>query len=341
MTDRETRDAVRDALDDLPIEVSAVMAVGEIESNWRAFEPDGSPARRFEPHHLKPISLRKMVTGRDRWTWRDSLAMSGPDRNRMYAFALNIDPEATHYATSYGVGQTMGFNAKAVGYSSASEMFHAYRDFGAQVRGMVEHWRQSPGALDALAAKDWLEFARINNGSGQPEKYAAKLQRAYMRIKGSLAPQVLRLGARGKAVEEYQRGLTAAGFETPDDGVFGPVTDKQTRAFQAARGLPVDGVAGSRTLRKLYDIGAQPVPPLAQPTRTGGTGKTDVIGGGSAVVIAVEAGRVAMDPDRVAQWSELLGVSPLLVLGGALVLAIGVFAWPRILNMIDGWRRAT
>jgi len=43
----------------------------------------------------------------------------------------------------------------------------------------------------------------------------------------------------------------------------------------------------------------------------------------------------------VSQWSELLGVSPLLVLGGALVLAIGVFAWPRILNMIDGWRRAT
>ncbi|CAL9351632.1 Autolytic lysozyme [Streptomyces sp. enrichment culture] len=53
--------------------------------------------------------------------------------------------------------------------------------------------------------------------------------------------------SRGKAVEAAQRQLTANGHTVPADGVFGPRTTTQVKAFQRAAGLPVDGVVGPRT----------------------------------------------------------------------------------------------
>lgn len=47
----------------------------------------------------------------------------------------------------------------------------------------------------------------------------------------------------GDQVRDLQEGLAVAGFLTgPADGVFGPVTDRAVRAFQASVGLPEDGV---------------------------------------------------------------------------------------------------
>jgi peptidoglycan hydrolase-like protein with peptidoglycan-binding domain len=59
----------------------------------------------------------------------------------------------------------------------------------------------------------------------------------------------LRAGGGPKgAVEELQRLLVAAGFDTKGvDGVFGKGTDAAVRAFQASRQLDVDGVVGTRT----------------------------------------------------------------------------------------------
>lgn len=56
---------------------------------------------------------------------------------------------------------------------------------------------------------------------------------------------LLRLGSKGPDVVALQRALENVGFDPGAfDGAFGPVTDEQTRAFQAARGLVVDGVVG-------------------------------------------------------------------------------------------------
>lgn len=65
---------------------------------------------------------------------------------------------------------------------------------------------------------------------------------------------LLKLGARGAAVRELQRRLgfwlrdAGADVEAPAiDGDFGGVTDGAVRAFQAAKGLTVDGEAGRNT----------------------------------------------------------------------------------------------
>lgn len=58
----------------------------------------------------------------------------------------------------------------------------------------------------------------------------------------------LRRGARGDAVRHLQDHLRAAGHDPGrTDGSFGPRTDAAVRAFQASRGLVVDGVVGPRT----------------------------------------------------------------------------------------------
>ncbi len=74
----------------------------------------------------------------------------------------------------------------------------------------------------------------------------------------------LKQGDRGEEVKSLQEQLNAAGHDagTPD-GIFGAGTDAALRAFQEARGLTVDGVAGPNTLQALAEAAAPPAPPSA------------------------------------------------------------------------------
>lgn len=68
----------------------------------------------------------------------------------------------------------------------------------------------------------------------------------------------LRRGDSGAEVLALQVALHAAGVATAPalapDGVFGPATDAAVRAFQASRGLEVDGLAGPDTMAALEGL---------------------------------------------------------------------------------------
>jgi N-acetylmuramoyl-L-alanine amidase len=66
------------------------------------------------------------------------------------------------------------------------------------------------------------------------------------------ATRTLRIGDRNNLVWLMQAALYTNGFSTIPDGSFGPITDGQVRAFQRARGLGIDGLAGPNTFERLF-----------------------------------------------------------------------------------------
>ena len=70
-------------------------------------------------------------------------------------------------------------------------------------------------------------------------------------------------GARGKDVRYLQRALTRLGVATPVDGAYGKGTMKSVKAFEAARGWPVDGVISKKDAKRIKKI-------LAKSRVTGG-----------------------------------------------------------------------
>ncbi|MDG4792708.1 peptidoglycan-binding protein [Micromonospora sp. WMMD1082] len=70
-------------------------------------------------------------------------------------------------------------------------------------------------------------------------------------IRTGFGRRVLRAGNAGSDVAELQRRLTRHGFKVDADGEFGPKTKAATTAFQRARKLKVDGIAGKQTITAL------------------------------------------------------------------------------------------
>ena len=63
----------------------------------------------------------------------------------------------------------------------------------------------------------------------------------------------LRRGSRGSGVTRLQAALSAQGYDCGTaDGIFGAKTEMAVRAFQQAKGLTVDGIAGKDTQEALY-----------------------------------------------------------------------------------------
>jgi hypothetical protein len=227
---------------------AALRAVVSVEASGRWYRRDGTLARRFEPHHLPPAMRADLGFSGG---WRAALALGAGQRAAMFSRAYAADPEAAAMASSWGGPQMMGFNAGACGYPSAVAMVEAMADdAGAQLGGMVK-FIEARGAGGALRGRDWVAFARLYNGTGQPETYAGKMAAAWEAAKldgaavsfgADPAPEVLREGSRGASVIEAQRAL---GIKA--DGIFGAETTRAVRWFQDARGLPTDGVIGART----------------------------------------------------------------------------------------------
>ena len=240
MTDVPWRGAARPAVDDdfakaagtIVCDLATIRAVWAVECAGKPFRNDGSLTRRFEPHHMPGATL----------SWRDSLKLGSRARELAFAEAWQADPEGALRATSWGGPQIMGFNYADAWHASAE---HLVREMaGAEAAQLaafvllIRSW-----ALDgALRAQDWKAFARHYNGPGQVTVYASRMEAAYREIAGAASPVVLRVGATGADVAVLQRAL-----RIPDDGRFGPQTDRAVRAFQKAHHLPADGVVGART----------------------------------------------------------------------------------------------
>src|SRR5512132_4482844 len=94
------------------------------------------------------------------------------------ALAMRLDEEAALRSTSWGLGQTMGFNAGIVGYDSAAAMIADFlRGEDAQLLAIARLCKKR-GLADELRAQDWTAFAHAYNKLSA-NNYDGKLMAAY------------------------------------------------------------------------------------------------------------------------------------------------------------------
>jgi N-acetylmuramoyl-L-alanine amidase len=81
---------------------------------------------------------------------------------------------------------------------------------------------------------------------------------------GALGDRLLGRGSKGPEVIELQKGLAQLGYAVGTaDGKYGSKTESAIRSFQKERGLRVDGLAGTQTIKELKRL-------IGQSTNTAG-----------------------------------------------------------------------
>lgn len=187
-------------------------AVLRVESGGRAFGPDGRSIVRFENHvfwsqwgkaHKEKFDAHFKFDAEKSWQghqWRKAADGAWIDCHKSQAsewevleFAQSLDKDAALKSASYGAGQIMGFNHKAVGYASAEEMVKGF-DAGIrpQLDAVVAFIKSHPKCLKGLKEGNYELFAEGYNGTGKAAEYGARIKEAaetYAKVTKGAAPK--------------------------------------------------------------------------------------------------------------------------------------------------------
>ena len=223
----------------LGCEAAVLDAVFRVESNGSGFDSRGRPKILFEKHKF----YQYLPEGKRKEALKAGLARKGWSRNQygdqvrydsrweLFSAAAQLDSDAAIKATSWGIGQLMGFNFALAGYGSPEQMQKAmlldeYNQLHA-VAGFI----RSQNMGDAFRFRDWQAIARFYNGSGQVKAYADRMEKAYRAspyrentlVSGitTMREKALRLGSRGRDVKSLQTLLGELGYASDVDGDFG------------------------------------------------------------------------------------------------------------------------
>jgi hypothetical protein len=232
-----SEEGVKEAGNRLGVGLPALWAVMTVETKGCGFLPDRRPLILFERHWFRKLTDGKydaVVPDLSNPTWGGYGAAGGYQHERL-ARAVKLDRKAALESTSWGLGQVMGFNAKAVGFGDAEAMVAAMCDSeDAQFQGMVG-FIATQGLAPSLKIGDWVEFARRYNGSEfQKNKYDQKLAIAHEKFKVGPLPSL-----RARTTQLY---LSYLGYNTGGvDGLFGDKSQKALIAFQRSAGLTPTG----------------------------------------------------------------------------------------------------
>lgn len=194
-----TDDGFRAACEKIKCFPFVLWAVLRVETSGCGFRHDRSVQRRFEPH-----------------IFRRNTGITLPT----FEAAFEADRIGAMRATSWGIGQVMGFNAEMVGYkqNGVEGMVATFADFeDAQLAAMAEFCVRT-GAAEKLRNRDWGGFAAIYNGPAYKDNdYDKKLEREAVALATGKIPDL--------AVRSEQIRLMFGGhYHGAIDGLDGPKT---------------------------------------------------------------------------------------------------------------------
>lgn len=178
-------------LDDIDLpRIGAKIGVGEdelhafmeVEAAGSGFDAQGRPKMLFEPHifhkHLqgeKRAAAVKAGLAYPKWR-REYPKDSYP---RLLA-AIEIDETAALKSASWGLGQILGENHKAVGYKSPQDMVRAFTEDEENHLDAIVAFLKANGLDKHLRAHDWAKLAAGYNGPAYAQNgYHTKLKAAF------------------------------------------------------------------------------------------------------------------------------------------------------------------
>lgn len=212
-------------------DAATILAVLDVETRGCGYFPTKQPAILFERH-----KFYKFTNGKHR-DYPDICNLNpggyGPS-SAQYARldkARNLNAVAALDATSWGLAQIMGFNARAAGYDDATDMIAAFCDSeNAQLESMTR-FCVSNNLDAALRARNWAAFAFGYNGENYAiNNYDKQLANRYA---WNLA-HTLDFGIRAAQVRLMFEGIYTGRI----DGIDGPAT-QQAMAIAKQCGVEV------------------------------------------------------------------------------------------------------
>ncbi len=182
----------------LGVELAAIYAVNEVESNGSGFLGTGKPKILFERHVMHQRLALPRAEGDDQAALRrhaDELAaqypalvntkpggyIGGAAEHQRLAQARMIDALCANESASWGAFQIMGYHAERLGYANVDEFVRLMsQDENQQFEAFVRFIEADPALLKALKGKKWAAFAKAYNGPNYARNlYDVKLERAY------------------------------------------------------------------------------------------------------------------------------------------------------------------
>lgn len=188
----------RFAATELGIDLPAIKAVVDVESNGDGFYPSGTPKILFERHVMyKRVAETMGQSAADKYFSKYPEICNpkpggyGPGEDqpiRMGMAATLINRNCALESASWGAFQIMGYHWKSLGFYNLQAFVNAmYASEGAQLQAFVSFIKDDEDMHEALKTHDWADFARRYNGPAyKKNRYDKKLKAAYEKHGGVL-----------------------------------------------------------------------------------------------------------------------------------------------------------
>jgi hypothetical protein len=167
----------------LDIDPAALAAVVSVETSGAGFYDCGLPKILLERHYVHAYAMpeQRQRLGADVCNPEPGGYLGGIAEWSRFDLVAAVDLGLAIRSCSWGLGQIMGANWRALGYLTPQAFMRAASDHEtAQLGQLAQFLHDNPPMLIALRAKRWADFARLYNGPNYAAgRYDAKLAFAY------------------------------------------------------------------------------------------------------------------------------------------------------------------
>lgn len=239
-----SHDGLQTAIESIGTKAAELWALISVETSGCGYFADRRPQILYERHLFYSLTQRKFPVSDINSPDPGGYAGGTAEFDRL-ARGIALDQNAALQCTSWGIGQVLGENFQAAGFSDVVSMVTAMcSSEDAQIMAVCK-FLAFHGLDRALRNHDWAGFARGYNGPNYIKfSYDTKLLQNYQKYSvGSLPDLTIRAAQLMLRFLGYNIGSV--------DGLNGPQTESAMKAFQTAKGIGATGDADDATMAAL------------------------------------------------------------------------------------------